>query len=48
MGVGLGEDGGVNMIEIYCRKFSKLNENIILKIKYIKSSVSEYLSIILY
>lgn len=48
MGVGLGEDGGVNMIEIYCRKFSKLNENIILKIKYIKISVSEYLSIILY
>lgn len=48
MGVGLGEDGGVNMIEIHCRKFSKLNENIILKIKYIKISVSEYLSIIIY
>lgn len=48
MGVGLGEDGGVNMIEIHCRKLSKLNENIILKIKYINISVSEYLSIILY
>lgn len=48
MGVGLRDDGGANMIEIYCRKFLKLNENIILKIKYIKISVSEYLSIILY
>lgn len=31
------------MIEIHCRKFSKLNENIILKIKYVKISVSDIL-----